>query len=170
MSVIKEWNCVLHGEFDGSHPICPEMGCDSKAVVREFRTAPTIRSSTMKKFDAGIRRSSDMMKINNFRTAREGEAAYGGDAGKASGLQVLWGSESNKVLGRSFAELTAIAQKPLHVPKRDGSGTLSLTRNNAMREAATEAGITRRALPQVGELAVVKSDKQSDAKAKSMTA
>jgi len=41
----------------------------------------------------------------------------------------------------------------LVIEKRDGSGTLRLDRNNAMREAATEAGITRRRLPKAGEVA-----------------
>ena len=166
--ILKEWNCLLHGEFDGTHPICPSMGCSSKAVVREFRTAPTIRSSGMKKFDAGIRRTADMMKLNNIRTARAGEAAYGGEAAKQTGLEVLWGSDVQRVMGRSFAEMSSAAQRPLVVPRRDGTGSITVTRNNAMREAATEAGITRRTLPPVGELVTVRSDKVPDAKVKAL--
>lgn len=169
MAVLKEFNCLLHGIFDCTVPICPSFGCNSRAVVREFRTAPTIRSAGMKHFDAGIRRTSDMMQINNFRTARAGEAAYGGDVGKDTGLKVLWGSDVQKTMGRSFAELSSTAAQPLRVPRRDGSGDIVDTRNNAMRAAATEAGITHRRLPQVGELTVARADKVPDAKVKALT-
>jgi hypothetical protein len=167
--VIKEWNCLLHGEFDGTHPICPSHGCRSLAVVREFRTAPTVRSNGMKKFDAGIRRTADMMKLGNLRTARAGEAAYGGDAAKQKGLEILWGQDVQKTMGHSFAELASIAQRPLTVPRRDGSAPIVETRNNGMRGAATEAGITGRRLPQIGELAMVRSDAVPDAKVKALT-
>lgn len=165
MAVMKEWNCLEHGEFESTHAICPASGCESRAVKQEFRTPPTIRSGTMKRFDAGIRRSSDMMGGKNFRTAKAGEASFGGDAGKENGMQVLWGDESRKVLGQSFAQLSANAHKPLVVPKRDGSGNLVLEKNNAMREAATEMGITRRRLPQAAE---VRTDKESQGKAKAV--
>jgi hypothetical protein len=144
LGVIREWNCLFHGEFDGSHPICPAMGCDSAHVVREFRTAPTIGSRMVKQFEAGMKRSSDMMRINNFRTARAGEAAYGGQAEKESGLQVLWGDQCKQALGRSFNEMVGLAAKPLTVTKADGS-KLTLTRNNGMAEAATEAGLSHAA-------------------------
>ncbi len=164
MSVIKEWNCLLHGPFEGSHPICCEHGCDSKAVVREFRTPPNIGSRMLKQFDAGMKRSSDMYRIGNFRSAREGEAAYGGDAGKDNGMQVLWGEQCKRVLGRSFAELTTMAHRPIvgdtYVPTRD--------RNNGMRDAATDIGITGRRLPKA-ELGVPKDDAKSIAGARAIT-
>ena len=165
MAVIKEWACLEHGEFDSTHPICPASGCDSRAVKQEFRTAPTIRSGMMKRFDQGIRRSSDLMGGKNFRSAKSGEAAYGGDAGKENGMQVLWGDDSRKVLGQSFVQLTKRAAQPLVVPKRDGSGDLVLSRNNAMREAANEMGITKRRLPQAAE---VMTDKDSPGRAKAV--
>jgi hypothetical protein len=86
----------------------------------------------------------------NWRSARDGEASFGGNAKTALGQEVLWGSDVQKKMGRSFAELTGIAQKPLVVNKRDGSGQLRLDRNNAMREAATEYGITKRAYVRAG--------------------
>ena len=169
MAVLKEWRCADHGEFDSTHPICPYSGCDSSFVLRELRTAPTIGSRMVKQHHEGLKRSSDMMKINNFRTAREGEAAFGGEAAKKAGMQVLWGDESRKVLGHGFAELTQIAQKPLTVHKRDGSA-VTLTRNNGMADAATEAGITRRRVPKAGELRVPKGEARSEAAAKSISA
>jgi hypothetical protein len=150
--VIKEFSCLEHGEFEGSHPICPAYGCASKSVKQEFRTAPKIRHGLTSRTDAGIRKSSDMYQISNFRSARDGEASYGGDKGKALGMEVLWGNDIQRKMGRNFAELSSAAQQPLVVPKRDGSGNLRLDKNNAMREAATELGITRRRLPHAAEV------------------
>ena len=156
--MIKEWACLEHGIFEGSHAICPAMGCDSRAVTQEFRTPVGIRSGLTKRTDAGIRKSSDMYGINNFRSARADEASYGGDRGKELGMEVLWGNDVQKKMGRSFAELSSAAAQPLVVNKRDGSGTLRLDKNNAMREAATELGITRRRVPHAAE---VSGDKQT---------
>src|ERR1700678_378924 len=108
MGVMKEWRCFDHGEFDSTHPICPASGCDSRAVLREFRTAPTIGSRMVRQHHEGLKRSREMYKISNFRTARAGEAAHGGQTDTQG--RVLWGDESRKVLGKSFAELTQTAQ------------------------------------------------------------
>ena len=162
----QEWNCLEHGIFDSSHPICPNFGCESKFVTQEFRTAPTIGTSFRKRFDAGIRRSSDLMGGANFRTAKAGEQAFGGQAAKDAGTEVLWGDQSRKVLGRSFRELQAMAAQPLVVPKRDGSGVLRMDRNNGMADAANEVGITRRRLPKAFE---VTADPAERAAAKALT-
>jgi len=168
MSVMKEWACLEHGAFEGSHGICPAFGCDSRAVSQEFRTAVGIRSSATRRTDAGIRKSVDMYGLGNVRSAREGEASYGGDRGKELGMEVLWGDNVQKKMGRSFAELSSSAQKPLIVPKRDGTGSLRLDKNNAMREAATEYGITRRTgAPRAAE--VTPDTQASVAAAKALT-
>jgi hypothetical protein len=54
-------------------------------------------------------------------------------------------------MGRSFAELTSAAAKPLVIQKKDG-GEVRHTRNNALADAATTAGITQRRLPPIAEL------------------
>jgi hypothetical protein len=155
--ILKEWCCIEHGEFEGSHGICPASGCNSKFVKQEFRTPVGIRTDYMKRFDAGIKKSADMYKIDNFKSAKAGETSFAGRA-PAGAPQVLWGNESQKVLGKSFAELTQVAAKPFAVKKRDGS-EIVLTRNNAMREAATEANITSRRLPQAHEVTAARSEK-----------
>lgn len=165
MAIIREWACLEHGPFECSVAICPAFGCDSRCVSQEFRTAPAIRHGNTSRTDAGLRKSSDMYRINNFRSARDGEASYGGDKGKEVGLEVLWGDQCQKKLGRSFAELTGIAQQPLVVAKRDGSGMLRLDKNNGMRQAATELGITRRHIPQAGEVSGDKATAKEAAKA-----
>jgi hypothetical protein len=158
LGVIKEWNCLEHGEFVGSHPLCPVLGCESRAVTRVFLTPPNIGSTALKRFDQGIARSADMYRISNFRSAKAGEASYGGDKARELGMEVLWGNEVQKKMGRSFAELTGLAQQPLVVPKRDGSGVLRMDHNNGMRDAATEVGITRRRLPKAGEVVAARAD------------
>jgi len=166
MAVIKEFRCFDHGEFEASHAICPHPGCDSRAVFREFRTAPTIGSRMVRQHHEGLKRSSDMYKISNFRTARAGEAAHGGHS--QGDMRVLWGDESRKVLGRSFAELTQAAQRPFHMRSHAGN-ELTLTRNNGMADMATEAGITARRIAKPGELKVAKGEARSEAAAKTVT-
>ena len=148
MAVIKEWVCVEHGEFTGSHPICPNFGCTSDHVTQEFRTAPGFRSDYTKRTDAGLRKSAEMYGINNFKSGKAGDTSFAGRADPTTGSRLLWGDESKQVLGHSFAELSSKAQKPLEVP----GTSLKLTENNGMREAAREAGITRRKIPRAGEV------------------
>jgi hypothetical protein len=167
VSVIKEFECILHGPFEGSHPICPENGCESASVTQVFLTPVTIGSSFRKRFDAGMRKSADMYQIDDWKSAKAGDTSFAGRA--PVGQELLWGDGCKKVMGRSFAELTGLAQKPLVVDKRDGSGQLRLDRNNGMREAATEAGITRRRLPKAGEVTAFKGEKGADTKAQALT-
>lgn len=137
--ILHDWHCRDHGNFEGSHPICPEMGCESEHVVKVYLKAPGIRSDFMKRHDAGIRKSADSMHLGNFRSARAGEAAYGGDIGKP-GERVLWGSDVNKVSGKPFAALTQQAEATSKFRKKDGSTEVV---PNGMRLAA-QAGITSR--------------------------
>ena len=151
MAIMKEWRCLIHGEFDGTHPICPGPRCASKVVVQEFRTAPGAKSARTKFTDAGLRKSADMYGINNFKSAKPGEVSFAGRSDPALGQKVLWGDECKQVFGQSFSQLTQTAAKPLAVPTRDGR-ILSITRNNGMVEAAEAAGITRSKLPRAGEI------------------
>lgn len=98
--ILKEWKCAEHGPFECSDAICPEMGCMSESVTREFRTAPGIKSRMVQQHERGIRALSDRMGGANFRTAKEGEASYGGD--KAGGL--LWGNDAAKFLGHPITD------------------------------------------------------------------
>ena len=164
--MIKEFCCIAHGYFEGSHPICPHLGCDSSEVTQVFLTAPKIMSGKTKRFDVGIRRSSDLMRINNFRSAKEGETSFAGRAEDAPlGMELLWGNDVQRKMGKNFSELTTAAQQPLSV--RTGRGVETLTQNNAIADLATTAGITKRVLPRAAE--VVASDKSEGAKAKALT-
>jgi hypothetical protein len=143
VSVIKEWECKVHGYFPGTHPICPEIGCESEEVKRVFITPPTISDGTLKRFDQGIKRSVDMMKLGNLRSARAGEAAYGN-----SGNGMLWGDEVKRVLGVDMAGLVASASKPLSIERSDGKR--ETVEKSVMRELAAE-GMTKRVLPRPAE-------------------
>jgi hypothetical protein len=168
MAVMKEFVCLIHGEFEGTLPICPANRCDSQAVTQEFRTPVGIRSGFMKRHDAGIRRSAEMYQINDFKTAKAGETSFAGRADPSLGQRVLWGDESTKVLGHDFAALQTIAAKPLNVPTRDGR-ILTVTRNNAMADAAESAHITARRVPKVGEVTAARAEKGAKAAAQALT-
>jgi hypothetical protein len=141
--VIKEWECQRHGCFESTHPICPEIGCESEAIKRVFLTPPLVSDGTLKRFNAGIKKSVDMMGLGNLRSARAGEAAYGN-----SGNGMLWGDDVKKVLGVDMAALTQAAAKPMKVTYRDGhEETLN---KSVMRELGAE-GMTKRVLPRPAE-------------------
>ena len=160
LGVIKEWHCIEHGEFERSHPICPALGCRSESVVREFRTAPSIGTRMVKQHEIGIKRSSDLYHINDFRSARASEASYGGNT---SG--VLWGDECRKVFGRGFSEMVGMAQAPI-VP----GGSKQLNLNSGMRGAMTESpALAQRARPKPGEMTYSKGEAKSAAVATELT-
>jgi hypothetical protein len=168
LGVVKEWNCLEHGPFESSHAICPAHGCRSRAVTQEFRTAPRVGTRMVKQFDAGIRRTVDMMRLNDLRTARAGETAFGGDKGGPTGTRVLWGDQDvRRTLGRSVGELMGLAAKPLNVRSHTNpEQVLPSPRNNGVAGAATEGGITQsrflgKPLPSPADNAAYRGDKKS---------
>lgn len=150
MSVMKEWECPEHGTFECTHPICPEIGCD-KEIKRVFLTPPTISDGMLKRFDASTKRSVDLMKLGNLRTARAGEAAYG-----QGGVGVLWGDECKQVLGVDMGQLRAAAATPLKITHADGRH--EEVNKSVMRELGAE-GITQRVLPRPAELTGHRADR-----------
>ena len=58
--IIKEWNCLAHGAFDGpslddgANPPCPH-GCGNSMVERSFRTAPSIQSQGYRNINASFK-------------------------------------------------------------------------------------------------------------------
>ena len=156
MSVMKEWECAEHGVFDGTHPICPEVCCASDKVTRVFLTPPTISDGMLKRFNKGLQKSADMMGIGNFRTAREGESAYG-NAGKG----MLWGNDVQKVLGVDMATLQAQAAVPLNVTLADGRK--QKIEKSVMRELGAEGITGHRALaPLPAERIGAKAEQSKD--------
>lgn len=139
---MREWECPIHGYFECTHPLCPEIGCEAE-VKQVFLTPPTISDGMLKRFNAGLKKSADMMGISDFRSARAGESAYGN-----FGKGMLWGDEVQKVLGVSMDQLRASAAKPLHVTHADGRQ--EKIEKSVMRELAGE-GMTKKVLPKPAE-------------------
>lgn len=145
--VIKEWKCAKHGTFDGSHPICPALGCRSLKVERVFLTAPGVKSEFNTRHEQGIKKLAASYGQSDFRTARAGESSKKHDLGQ----KLLWGSDVQKNLGMDMNALTARTAQPFTVQRKDGA---TETVPHGMRLAATELGITQRVLPPAGELTV----------------
>lgn len=147
MSVIKEWQCKKHGNFEGSHPICPAMGCRSDKVDRVFLTPVGIKSEFLSRHEKGIKKLAASYGQSDFKSARAGETSVKSPVGQ----KLLWGNEVKKELGMDMNALTAQASRPFTVTKGDGS---TETVPHGMRLAATELGLTQRVLPPAGELTV----------------
>lgn len=147
MSVIKEWKCAKHGHFEGTHAICPEMGCISENVERVFLTPVSVSAGKYARFDKGLRRTSEMMGIPNWKTAREGETAFAGRA--PLGQELLWGKDVEKVMGVPFAQQVQAAAAPLRIPRLEAENPNDpyLRVNNGMRATANTTRITQHPLP-----------------------
>ena len=137
-----DWRCPKHGTFERAHPICPGNGCDSADVVKVFLKPPGSRSDSTKRFDAGIRKSAEMMNLSNFRSAKAGESSKV----PLQGAQVLWGNDVNKAMPNGMGAMTQMAAKQANTVFKTTQGAVTLP-NNGMRQAATETGITKRPLP-----------------------
>ena len=144
MAVMKEFKCKKHGSFEGTHPICPQMGCDSEHVEREFRTPVSVSQGKYQRFDAGLRKTSEMMDIPNWKTARAGEVGFHGRA--PIGQEVLWGDDVKNVMGKPFAQMTQEAGASLNVPGKDANDPY-VTHNNGLRAVANTTPIFNAPLP-----------------------
>lgn len=128
MPIFKEWNCAKHGQFVATHPICPAMGCRSQTVTRAFLTAPGVVSSATKRFDAGLKKTAQIYKMSDLKSARPGESQSNGGEG------VLWGTAAEKALGRPLHTGSPVFRQQL------ADGRVWEDRGG-MREAAADFGI-----------------------------
>lgn len=149
MSVLKEFRCKKHGNFESSHPICPALGCRSDKVERVFLTPVGIKSEFVSRHESGIKRLAAAYGQSDFKTARAGEASIKHPIGS----EILWGDDIRKKMGMDLGALTAQTARPFVVERQDGSRE---TVPHGMRLAATELGLTQRVLPPAGELTVSK--------------
>ena len=168
MAVIKEFKCAKHGSFVGSHPICPKLGCMSESVEREFLTPVGISKGRYNRFDQGLRKTSEMMSISNWKTARAGESSFAGRGQDAPiGTEVLWGTEIQKKMGMSMPQLTTAAASTLpqveeRIARAQGADAAArdpyVKKHNGMRAAATTLGVTQHTLPPA-EITAQRGDK-----------
>jgi hypothetical protein len=123
------------------------MGCDSENVVRDFRTPVGISKGQYSRFDRGLRKTADMMRIDNWKTARSGETAFAGRGGDAPiGTEVLWGAKAvEQKMGVPFATQMAAAARPLAVDRPETDPYVRV--NSGMRAAANTLGVTKQVLP-----------------------
>lgn len=146
-----DWKCESHGVFEASHAICPALGCASKSVEKIFLKAPGFKSDLSKRIDASTRKTADMHNLNDIRAVRPGESSFGGHL--ASGKEVLWGDDINRVSKVSMPELVKQAAQPFVMDRKDGTKETVLP---GMYLAAKEAGLTndKHKLPPIGEKTV----------------
>lgn len=140
-NVIKEWKCAAHGSFDGSHPICPRLGCESENVAREFRTPVGFKSDTTKMTDTGLRKTVDDYKLGDLKSAREGESSKA----NYQGAKLLWGDDAQAVVGRPLVEAHT---SPTFSVKDEKGQEKQWKDPGGMRIVANDMGITQNVLPQ----------------------
>jgi len=70
MAVWKEWACAAHGPFDSPEGKCP-YGCSQRFVVREFRTAPSIKGAKTKHTDRNLQNLANDFKLTDVATDKE---------------------------------------------------------------------------------------------------
>jgi hypothetical protein len=150
--IIKEWFCGEHGAFEGSHAICPVIGCESAEVVREIRTAPGFKSDITKRTDAGLRKTAEGLGLSNLRSAKVGESAKP----RAAGTELLWGDAGAKMLGKSLTEAHQPAAFDIKTP--EGQQAKWVDRGGMVELA--NAGITQRVLPVAAERTVSANDQK----------
>ena len=130
--MLNDFECKKHGIFEGSHPICPAMGCDSSAVKRVFVKAPAVKSDMTKRTDAGMRKSAEMYGQSDWKSAKEGESAKANNRSN----EVKWGAEAAAFLG---GDLSAA------LPRRgDGIGALGMVQENHESGAANKLASAER--------------------------
>lgn len=154
MAVLHDFECKKHGVFEGTHPICPALGCASTDVKMVFLKAPGIMSHGTKQFDRGIKQTATQMNLPNFRSTKGEEPAYGGDLAK----KMLWGKEAVQAFNGAGSGNEGIANAAFAADQSTRQWVAEQNSHrlpsqklkpvaDGMRIAATETGITQRPLP-----------------------
>jgi len=117
--VIFDFECAKHGIFEGSHPICPHMGCDSASVKKVFLKAPGFKSDFTKRADAGFKQSAEMYRQSDWKTSKEGDVTKANN--RAS--ELLWGDAGAAMVGRQSVDEIAA---PASGFRSDGAPALGL--------------------------------------------
>jgi len=136
--IIKEWRCADHGPFEGSHPICPAMGCSSENVSREFRTAPGFKSDMTKATDGGFDRMAQNYGMSDMSNAH-GRTVKGGNVDPTA---AIWGKEA---IGSQFDSMLNQASTPTKFTAKNGKELYA--DNMGMRAACKASGLDQKPLP-----------------------
>lgn len=74
MAVIREWRCLAgHGAFEGKEAVCPVAGCTT--VIREFRTAPALKSAKTKRSDNALQMMANRLGLTDMSASKTGSVA-----------------------------------------------------------------------------------------------
>ena len=128
---LHDWFCADHGDFEGSHPICPAFGCESEDVIKVFRKAPGIISGNTRNTDRTFRSLSDSTGQTNFRTAYPGESAHV-DA-KPEGIRSLWGADAARQYGG--VDIPRLMTQPIAPGSDAATAVLERTRGAKLRSS-----------------------------------
>lgn len=91
MGVLKEFRCFAHDlEFDSNeeHPACPS-GCSPKFVVREFRTAPSIRSGGTRVMDVMQKQLAMDYNLTDMKNDKSGTSVMSNTRTESGGTRVV---------------------------------------------------------------------------------
>lgn len=70
MSIIKEYRCAAHGEFEATEPQCPQ-GCSTRFVKQEIRTAPAYHNGRTKRVDQELDALASTYGMTNIRSDKD---------------------------------------------------------------------------------------------------
>lgn len=88
---LHDWQCPVHGDFEGSHPICPALGCLSEDVIKVYRKAPSIGTARTRRVDRTLRGLAEAHGLSDMSN-RDGQSVAG------SSDRMLWGSQADTLL------------------------------------------------------------------------
>lgn len=140
MAVWHDWFCAEHGDFEGSHPICPNYGCESKEVIRVYKKAPGFKSDMTKRTDAGLRGIADSYHLSDLKSGKEGDVTKP----RLQGEQVLWGKEAQDFVRTPLTQ--AHVPQTFNVADPKTGAKKEWTDQGGMRNMAA-IGLTERVLP-----------------------
>lgn len=89
MAILKEYRCIGHGPFEGYKAVCPH-GCS--VVIREFRTAPGLKSVKTKRSDNALERMAQRYGLTDMSASKTGSVA-GDRMAKQQGFGQIGGQD-----------------------------------------------------------------------------
>jgi hypothetical protein len=91
MAVLKEFRCFAHDlafESMEEKPCCPS-GCSAKFVVREFRTAPGIRSGGTRIMDSMSKQLASDYNLTDMKNDKDGSSVMHSTRTESGGTKIV---------------------------------------------------------------------------------
>jgi hypothetical protein len=148
--ILNDYKCPRHGQFEGSHPICPHFGCDSSDVQKIFVKAPGTKSDYTKRFDEGMKKSAEMYRQSDWKTAsREGDSSKANNRA----TELLWGNDAARMLGAAPGALVGGQEGAATPGVKDAGFAPSLVSGGNPITRAERTGVKRQDDAWQGQLA-----------------